>query len=661
MSKREIIVLDSEILPSHYLFCARRLSDNKLRVLWGSKAEDMQILGALLHSSEFTWVGFNSAKFDIPLALAAAGGASVPDLKRMANEIINTNKPAWMSYRDYGLELPEEFDQIDLIEVAPGVIVSLKLYGGRMASPSLIDMPFHHEDWITDEQALEVLLPYCINDIDETTRLYRKLEGQIALREKMSERYNIDLRSKSDAQMAETIIAKELGLLRAGAPDMPRTVRYSAPDFVQPAGPILQDILDRVHRHTFIVKQSNGAVELPAFLAEEPVLIGDGVYQMGIGGLHSKHDKCIEHVATDDFVIRDADVGAYYPNLFLNADYVPRGLGVRFTNLYRSFVTERLDAKHRAKVLSKKDALTDAERGELAECKVLDAGGKIMINGTFGKLGSCFSKIYSPDLMLGITLSGQFYLLSLIEHLVGIGVKVLSANTDGVTFGGTPAKVTEATKFIEMYGWLSNFEFEFVDYRRIAFKDCNNYIAIKTNGDVKAKGLYAPSGLMKNPTNEVCSLAAQAYLATGRSVKSFILEHFRLENFADFLQVRSVNGGAVQFADQRELDDWVLLEDHGTKDNLWASATKGSQIRRKSRPKPFMVGIDPTHLGRVVRWYYSTRPDLSINYASNGNLVPKSEGGMPCMTMPDTLPADVDVQRYIDEAVTHLHNMGVNA
>ena len=74
-----------------------------------------------------------------------------------------------------------------------------------------------------------------------------------------------------------------------------------------------------------------------------------------------------------------------------------------------------------------------------------------------------------------------------------------------------------------------------------------------------------------------------------------------------------------------------------------------------------MVGIDPTHLGRVVRWYYSTRPGLSINYASNDNLVPKSEGGMPCMALPNTLPADVDIQRYIDETISHLHNMGVNA
>ena len=53
------------------------------------------------------------------------------------------------------------------------------------------------------------------------------------------------------------------------------------------------------------------------------------------------------------------------------------------------------------------------------------------------------SKIYAPDLMLAITITGQFYLLSVIEALVEIGVKIISANTDGVTFGGTPALVAE--------------------------------------------------------------------------------------------------------------------------------------------------------------------------------------------------------------------------
>ena len=356
----EIIVFDSEIVPSHYLFAAKRLSDGKRIRLWGDDQEDMDRLGALLRNPNICWVGFNSNNFDIPLAVAAAGGRSVSELKAMANDIIDNRKVAWMVMRDYGLEYPEGMRTIDLIEVAPGVMVSLKLYGGRMGSPSIVDMPFHHAAWLDDVQA-EELAGYCDNDLDETERLYNKLKGALALREKMSERYGINLMSKSDAQMAETIIAKELGLLRAGKPDIPRTVTYTAPPFVQPQGMVLRDILDRVQRHTFNILQSNGSVVLPPFLADEPVLMGNFSFQMGVGGLHSKHDKSVHYVESENFKIVDADVGAFYPNILLNAGYVPRGLGAPFVTLYKSFVDMRVAAKHRAKVIKKEIASIEKE------------------------------------------------------------------------------------------------------------------------------------------------------------------------------------------------------------------------------------------------------------------------------------------------------------
>lgn len=653
------IILDSEIVPSHYLFAAKRVSDGKRMRLWGHNPEDMDRLGALLRNPNLRWVGFNSNAFDMPLAMAAAGGRSVAELKAMANDIIVNRKPQWMTMRDYGLEWPEGLNTIDLIEVAPGVMVSLKLYGARMGSPSLLDMPFHHDEWLDDEQA-KVLAEYCDNDLDETERLYGKLKGELALREEMSERYGINLMSKSDAQMAETIIAKELGLLRAGKPDIPTSVTYRAPSFVQPEDPILCDILSRVERHTFSVLRSNGAVELPSFLADEPVLIGNGVFQMGIGGLHSKHDKSVHYAATPEFEIVDADVGAFYPNILLNAGYVPRGLGAAFINVYRGFVEMRIDAKHRAKKLEALEKevgkLSPDEAVLLKELKVLDAGGKIMINGTFGKLGSCFSKIYAPDLMLGITLTGQFYLLTLIRCLTDIGVTIISANTDGVTFGGTPAKVAEAKDFIDVYGWASNFEFEYTRYRSISMKDCNNYLAVKTNGEVKAKGIYADSGLQKNPTNEVCSLAARAYLANKTPIEDFIMNHFTLDNFPDFLQARTVKGGAVEYGAMVDVDDWKEVAPGEWQNGL------GKWSKRKSRPAPYQRGIKAVQLGRVARWYYSTDPACAngLRYASNDNLVPKSSGGRACMKLPTSLPADVDIQRYIDEAISHLHDMGVH-
>jgi len=658
----ELIFFDSEILPSHYLFKAKRESDGKRIGMWGHSAEHMNRLGALLRNPNFIWAGFNSERFDIPLAIAAASGRSVPELKAMANDIIENNKPAWMTMRDYGLEWVEGLRHIDLIDVAPGVMVKLKLYGARNKSPSIINNPFHHEDSISTKAEMDDLELYCDNDIDETERLFNKLRPRIELREKLSEKYDINLLSKSDAQMAETIIAKQLGLLRAGSPVIPEWVMYVAPSFIQTKGTPLEPVLKKVVDHVFKVNQGNGAVELPDFLGKEPIHIGDFTFQMGVGGLHSKHDKCVHYAASKDFEIVDADVGSFYPMILLNAGYTPRGLGARFVEIYRGFVTDRLEAKATVKKLEKIFASEgfDAEEEKLfIEMTTMMEGGKIMVNGTFGKLGSRFSKIYAPDLMLGITLTGQFYLLTLIQHLVDIGVIIISANTDGVTFGGSPKKVAEAKAFIEVYGWVTNFEFEFAHYKSISLKDCNNYIAVKTDGKIKAKGLYAEAGLTKNPTNEVCTLAAQVYLSEGKDVKDFIFDHYKMENIYDFFQARTVKGGAVVYGEMVELDDWINVKRGEWRRPSWPDAKPS--LKRVSLPPHVLKGINPEKLGDVVRWYYSIDPKCAngIRYLSNDALVPKSSGSRPCLIVPTTLPTDIDLQRYVDETIENLRLMGV--
>jgi len=650
MSK-EVIVLDSEIVPSHYLFAAKRLSDGKRMRLWGHNPDDMERLGLLLRNPALQWVSFNGIKFDMPLAVAAASGASVRELKGMANDIITNNKPEWMTYRDYAIERiitadGSLIDHLDLIEVAPGVMVSLKLYGARMGSPSLVDMPFHHEDWLEDWQA-DILADYCDNDLDETERLYNRVKKQIDLRVQVSERYGIDLCSKSDAQMAEAIITKELGIGRSAKAEVPKTVTYKAPPFIRPRSPILLDILGRVERHQFKIHPGNGSVMLPDFLSDEPVLIGKGIYQMGIGGLHSQHDRCVFWEATPDFEIVDADIGSQYPTIISNAGLSPRNLGAGFLPLYRGIIKERLAAKHSGN-------------------KVVADTFKIVLNGSYGKFGSMFSKLYAPDLMIATTLTGQFYLLSLIYELDQMGVTVISANTDGVTFGGPPALIVKAKALIEVYGWTTNFEFEYAHFRKIAYKDVNNYIGITTEGKIKCKGLYAESGLQKNPTNEVCTLAAQAYLAHDTPVHEFVRAHLSLENLPNFLQARTVNGGAMQCtAVEKPADMPAYLTAHGYKFNgkKWEMGDdwEGTELMTGRRCIEAEVRAGGVKLGRVARWYYSTNPKYSegIRTCKAGSLVPKSEGGCAMMKLPSELPNDIDVQRYISETISNLHNMGV--
>ena len=65
---------------------------------------------------------------------------------------------------------------------------------------------------------------------------------------------------------------------------------------------------------------------------------------------------------------------------------------------------------------------------ELSYHKVQTDSLKISVNGSFGKLGSKYSALYAPDLLIQTTVTGQLALLMLIERLHLAGVRVISAN-----------------------------------------------------------------------------------------------------------------------------------------------------------------------------------------------------------------------------------------
>jgi len=364
-SAKSVIIYDTEVFENCYLFTAKELKSGKIVQLWADQAGHMDHLGKLLNNPSLLWVSFNGINFDAPIMAAAVQGRDEGELKRMANAIIENGMSAWMSYRDFGVERLD-FDHIDLIEVAPGVMVSLKQYEARLKMKRMIDLPFPHDHILSDEDKV-LLGEYCINDIEATENLWNALKEAIELRENMSEMYKIDLRSKSDAQMAEAIIVKELKVDRNYKPPKPASVRYKAPPFVQPDGGVLQHIKDRIESHVFKINRANGAVEFPDFL-KEPILIGSGVYQMGIGGLHSKHDVSVCYTPDDSKCLLDADVGSYYPHLILNAGIYPKGLGHDFIDLYQSFVTSRMENKALAGRLKKEisklgSVIKDIENG----------------------------------------------------------------------------------------------------------------------------------------------------------------------------------------------------------------------------------------------------------------------------------------------------------
>jgi hypothetical protein len=187
----------------------------------------------------------------------------------------------------------------------------------------------------------------------------------------------------------------------------------------------------------------------------------------------------------------------------------------------------------------------------------------------------------------------------------------------------------------------------------------NNYIAVTTDGKVKAKGLYASINpkenqlfLMKNPTMQVCTDAAVKYLTDGIDVEQYIKAQTDMKYF---VTIREVQGGGIQYEREELVDDWEEIADRQWVRPGWNK----KPVQRKSRPKPVLVGVGGVPFGRVARWYKSSLDQPPICNVESGNRVAKSEGAKLCMNLPDTLPADLDYYWYVSEAKDILKALGV--
>lgn len=588
------IVIDTETYRDYFLLSCLNIESGNVRHFEFYEGQPLDTKTIKQIMTRCLTISFNGNGFDLPIILAALKGYSVLQIKKLADKIIKSNRPSWLICKDLGLNIPRNWDHIDLIEVAPGQS-SLKIYGGRLHAPKLQDLPIEPNASIAPEQR-KLMRDYCVNDLDTTALLYSKLEKQVALRESMSEQYGVDLRSKSDAQIAETVIKSELQKMTGeyyGKTELDSNTkfRYRNPEIIAFETEQLKSIFDKVLTLDFTLGV-NGSVKMPQELADAKIKIGNSEYNMGIGGLHSC-EKSQYIYADKEHVLLDVDVASYYPSIILQQQLAPKSLGQPFLEVYQSIVTRRLQAKR---------------EGDKVTADTL----KICVNGSFGKLGSKWSALYAPDLLIQTTITGQLALLMLIEKLELEGISVVSANTDGVVIHAHKDRLDDLRNIA--FDWMleTSYELEETHYRCIASRDVNTYVAVTTDGEAKRKGAFANGGLAKNPDCSIAFDAVAAFLANGTPVEQTIDE---CDDVTKFVLVRRVTGGA----------EW-----------------KGQ------------------YLGKAVRFYYSDdfANSAQIDYAKNGNKVSKSDGCKPLMDLPESLPTDIDRPRYIDMAKKLLCEVG---
>jgi hypothetical protein len=159
----------------------------------------------------------------------------------------------------------------------------------------------------------------------------------------------VDLRSKSDAQIAEAVLKAEYTRLTGDTPPKVEAERnsfyYSPPAYIRFATPQLQEVLETVRTAEMVLNSKTGHVIMPKEIEKLVIEIGQSRYKIGIGGLHSQESE-VAHFSDDENVLIDRDVESYYPRMMLNMNMRPGGFGAHFNTVYGKILDERLAAKH---------------------------------------------------------------------------------------------------------------------------------------------------------------------------------------------------------------------------------------------------------------------------------------------------------------------------
>jgi len=629
----DVSVFDTECYPNYFAY----KSDTGEKFVL-TPTTPLDIAGLRRAMSRYTLVSFNGLHYDIPIISLALQGHDNATLKAASDQIIVGKAQPWDITRD----LLEWCDHIDMIEVAPGQS-SLKMYMAKMHSHKLQDLPF---DPSTPLEWWQIVLldMYHDNDLRGTRELYDMFQTQLELRKDMTAEHGVDLRSKSDAQISEAVM-KQLLPFKVERPYIaPGTqFQYQPPEWLR-----FQHLplLDLLNRNVFTIAMS-GSVDMPDELANTIIRIGSSAYKMGIGGLHSTESQVV-WVADDEYELTDHDVRGYYPEIMIKLNICPPQIGQLFMTNFAGWKRGRDVNKAKADDAS----LPKAER---TVYKKKANSQKTLTNGTFGKLWSMWSIYYYPQGGIQVTITGQAALLMLIEMLELSGIQVVSANTDGIVLRTRRKMAWLRDQIIAWWESSTAFETERTDYRLLASRDVNSYVAVKPDGSVKLKGAYAPpepgpSG-WPNPTGQVCVDAVVAYLAHGTPLHDTI---HACTDVRQFIYVRQVKGGGsyLPTALPPKTTTLVAMRAHGatgaTNDELRASyATLRDRTLAKAQ-----------YLGKAVRWYYAADSTGCI-ITPAGGLVARTEGCAPMMELTDTLPSDIDREWYVREAVSLLADLGI--
>ena len=519
-----------------------------------------------LQKTNATLVGYNNLAFDYPIIHAIMHAimhenevVTVEGLYDFSQDIINT--PYQDRFR-HTIRSPL-IRQIDLLKIHHfdnvSKATSLKTLEINMRMDNVEDLPFPVCNVLNDHQK-DQLIRYNWHDVHATWQFYKESSKPIALREKLSSLYGIDLTNHSNTKIGSDLCVMKLeaaGINCYEFIDGYKTKRQTIRDSIKLSDCIFNTIqlehpeFKRIHDY---LKQQTVTETKGVF--NDLVAHVDGVdYVVGTGGLHGSVTNQII-VSNQTHVIVDVDVKGYYPSLAIINQVYPEHLGIEFCETLESLIAER----------------SSYPKGSPENMGLKEAG-----NATYGNSGNRYSVFYDLKYLLTTTINGQLLLFMLIEQLLKTpGLTMIQANTDGVTYR-VPHQQLEQTRMIcKWWERITGLVLEEVFYRRMCILNVNSYIAQYDDGGLKRKNKYAYGNDLEwhqNHSMQIVAKACEAVLIRGEDLKEFIYNHTDLLDFA--LQTKVPRNSHLETSDGTRLGNIIR----------YVITTDGYQLVKVSPPK----------------------------------------------------------------------------
>lgn len=569
-------VYDIEVFPN--FFCAIFMdcdTHEKFKFVIYKDTDDRKKLNSFL-DNEILLIGYNNLSYDGPVLQFIQNHPGAKDINsqlfKISGRLISDDSRQDDDIKKLRWPRNVKWSQMDLLKIMAFDMlgVSLKQVAINLKWYRIQDLPLPY-DYRVEPSDVQTILDYNLNDVLITYELYMAIQPQIQLRDDLGKLFDADLTSASDSKMAnillEKIYAEETGIDVSSLRNL-RTKRSEVN--------LGECLGNNIEFETEELKQLKNEIEAITVYAEskfaykKSIYFGGIEYVLGVGGLHS-NDNPAKFFATDEYLIRDADVASYYPSMIINNDVKPEHLGKDFVRILQKITKERLEAK---------------KSGD----KIKADGLKITINSIFGKLGSDTFWLEDAKAMLAVTVSGQLYLLMLIEKLVLSGISVISANTDGIV-SKIPIKLESA--FFDACKWWQHktgFELEYTDYIQYIRSDVNNYITKKADGKTKEKGRYLKQiDLKKGYKYPIVPQCLYEYFIHGTPVEQ------TLENSRDILDFCISQKSGKDFkVEYHTLSGIEVLQ----KTNRFYISTKGGSLIKRNIVSNSPNGL---YVGKLVR------------------------------------------------------------